>query len=120
MAMNKKEKAHVEELQRALNLAVVLRWTTEVLPDIPVPTRWDELIPGYTFHAYGNRVEVSCSSAGSHSKGNNTKTTTQNGIRQYSTRLRALRGMRWAVEQECARRLLDIDDQIKEELTKEK
>lgn len=111
MAMNKKEKAEMERL----GIVAALRWSGECEPDMPVPTEYRHPEPGYMFNVYGCRVTDSCSTANFHSATTNKKTTSQAGIRQYSTRLLALRGLRAAVEKRAAKELYMIDEMIEEE-----
>jgi len=112
--MNKKEAAYVEELLTR----IALRWTSPVEPDVMPPSPGGGLVKGFAFvGALGMspRVDVACSSSAGHALGRDDKITSQNPKRLYSTRLRALRALRYAVEERCARLLRDIDHQIERE-----
>lgn len=116
--MNKKEQAAVQSLKDQLALWKALRWTEKVEPDMPVPDSYSALAVGYTTLGGSSdsaRVEPSCSSSVFHAWGRQDKTDTQQGIRQHSTRLRALKALRNEVEIACARRLVRIDEMIGKE-----
>lgn len=66
------------------------------------------------------RVEPACSSEISHGFGSNDETRSQGGMALYSTRMLALRALRNAVEMDCAKRLLDIDERIEKEIEQSK
>lgn len=125
MSMNKKETAEMERLREELRIAKALRFTDEVLPDVPIPEPGfgQPLAVGFLFNAYvgthSTRVEPACSSSTGHSFGGTDKTTTQRGVRLFSTRLMALRACRHEVELQVAKILADIDRQIEAELKKE-
>ena len=112
MAMNKAEKALVEELKTQ----AALRWTTPVSPDVPPPDG-EGLRKGFLFNEYlgGPRVDKACSSSVHHSFGIDDKTTSQGSRHLYSTRLRALRALRYEVEKQCAKMLRQIDAQVEAE-----
>lgn len=114
MAMNKKEKAYVEEVETFL----ALHYTYKIDPDIKPPGSGDAvsaLKKGFLFNSYSNLVKKSCTSSRNHSFGNNDKTTTQGTRSLYSTKKLALQALRYEVEVECAQRLHAIDKQIKAE-----
>lgn len=110
MSMTKKELAEVERLKTLL----ALRFTENVLPDIPQPTSEQGIVNGWSFNAYSRRVDKSCSTFLYHSWGQWDKTDSQQSIEQYSTPLLAYKAMRREVEKECARTLRDIDRKIEE------
>jgi hypothetical protein len=105
--------AEQQEAQQA-QIRAALRWSddADIAPDVPPPPAWREMTTGWTFNAYSQRVEVACSSAASHSVGRTDKTTTQQPLALYSTRERALRALRVALEREFAAELAKIDAQI--------
>jgi hypothetical protein len=107
MSMNKKEQAEVERLKTLLSL----RFTADVLPDIPKPESGQNLVKGWSFNSYSGRVEKSCSTCIYHGDGWD-KTSSQNPIEQYSTPVLACRAMRREVEERCARELRKIDRKI--------
>src|ERR1035437_5931809 len=116
--MNKKETAAMDDLRKQLAIAKAMRFTEPVLPDVPIPSGHDTLTKGFLFAGGFNsyaRVEPSCSSSAHHNFGRTEKTTTQNPRTLYSTKLLALRAMRYAVEKECAQTLAGIDQQIENE-----
>ena len=112
--MTKKEQALIEKLLTQS----ALRATSEVKPDVPIPETWGELAKGWRPIASSSpsaRVEKSCSTRGSHGIGTWDKTNSQRPIQQYSTKLMALKALRWEVEQDCASRLRSSDRQIEAE-----
>lgn len=114
MAMNKAEKQVLED---ALTLAA-LRWTAPVAPDL-VATDYKVLTKGYLYNSYSPRVEPACSTTIYHSFGRGDKTTSQGSRDLYSTKLLALRAMRYEVEKEAAKKLRAIDKMIEaEQVTK--
>lgn len=117
MAMTKAEKA-------ALEVALTecaLRRTAEVKPDVPPPGYGSGLsVLTRGFAVVGERsdyprIDEGCSSSIFHSVRSTTKTDTQGPISLYSTRLKALRALRYRVELQCAQRLRKIDKMIEEE-----
>lgn len=115
--MNKKEQAAFAAMQDEARLARALRFTDPVKEDVPPPEGFQALTKG--FLAWGDRVEVACSSAVSHAFGRDDKTTTQNSRWLFSTRLLALRAARHRMEREFAKKLADIDKKIEIEMGSE-
>lgn len=115
MAMNKKEQAMVE----ALKTQAAFYRTTDVKPDVPIPEGLSrELSKGYMPIAPMSdmaRVDPACSSSVHHGIGSQEKTSSQGARELYSTRMLALRKLRFDAEQECCRRLRRIDRMIEEE-----
>lgn len=105
MSMNKKEKALLESLK----VENSLRFTAEILPDVPPPDGCAELTKGYLFNEYSLRVEKACSSSIYHSTGRDDKTTSQGTRELFSTELLALKAMRHVIELKCARELRAVD-----------
>lgn len=116
MRMSAKEKrARAEQAQQG-QIRAALRWTDPAPPpDVMPPEGYAELSTGFLFNAHSSRINVACSGAASHARGQTDRTTSQGARRLYSTRLRALQALRNAVEQECAERLARIDAQIAQE-----
>jgi hypothetical protein len=112
MAMTKKEKKMVEDLKTKL----ALRFTEFVKPDIDYPKIGDGLINGYNFNSYAREVWKSCSTSYSHGIRNWDKTSSQQPIQQYSSKLLALKAMRNEIETKVARDLRSIDILIEKEL----
>lgn len=113
MAMNKKEKAFMEEL-KTLN---AFKLTEPVLKDVPIPT--SGLVTGWFYNAYSKEVSHGCSSSVNHSVYNIDKTRSQGPVEMYSTKLLALKAMRYAVELDCARNLRAIDIRIEKAINGE-
>lgn len=136
MAMNKAEKA---ALDLALTVASFYR-TVPVERDLPPPTdemrRMEVLPPGYgraqgareawrngeiismgwDFNSYSPRAEKACSGYISHNFGDWNGTSSQQPRTLYSTKLKALRAMRHAIEMETCLRLRTVDRMIEAEL----
>lgn len=111
MAMNKKEQEYVESLK----IKLALRFTEKVDCDVEITEEWGEVVNGYSFNLYAQRVEKSCSSRTAHSLYEWDKTSSQRPIKQYSSRLRALKAMRYAMEMQFAEDLREIDKIIEAE-----
>lgn len=109
MSMTKKEIAELEAMRSELQLVAALRWTEPIAPDVPIPegqklsTGW---VTGY------NRVDVACSSSIFHSYGRTDKTTCQSPCKLFSTKLRALKALRYEMERRFAGELARVDRQI--------
>lgn len=116
MAMSKKETLAFEELKWALKVRGALRSTSEVKPDVPIPASFTgDLITGYTpVGSLGSHphIEIACSSSCFHAVGRIDKTTSQRPLPLFSSKLLALRSLRYQVEQDAARALARIDDMI--------
>ena len=111
--MNKKEKA---ALEAALTDAA-LRSTYDVEADVGIPdcsVRANMSIGYAPIAACSDmsRVEEACSSSVSHGIGSQKETRSQQPMRLWSTRLRALQALRWRVERDCAKRLRRVDRAI--------
>ena len=118
MAMTKKEQAEMAALKRQLEYAVAVHFTDPVLPDIPCPERSDGkrvLTEGWTFNEYGRRVEQACSCGWYHGTGMYLKTSVQGPLGLYSSKELALRAMRQKLEQQFAKVLAPLDQQISAE-----
>lgn len=120
--MTKSELALVEELKTKASFYR----TEKVEPDVPIPTSYSEekLSKGYRFlhfQSYGEcgRVEKACSSSIYHGEGWE-KTTSQGAIPLFSSRLLALKALRYEIELECMKKLRAVDKQIEEEELKMK
>lgn len=86
-----------------------------VAPDVPPPQHGSELTTGWLFNTYTRRVDVAYSSAIFHAWGRTDRTITQGARWLFSTRERALRALRVAMEQEFAAALARVDAQIERE-----
>lgn len=111
MIKKQSKAAMAAEAARQIQVCAALHWTddNDIAPDVPPPTGWNELTTGWTFNAYARWIDVACSSSFAHAVGRTDKTTAQNSRALYSTRARAVRALRCAVERECAELLLKID-----------
>lgn len=118
MAISKKEKQMIEDLQ----IRLALHFTEKVEPDIAIPDDYDVIKNGYSFNSYNHNITKSCSSAICHSSVGWDKTTSQRPIKQYSSILLALKAMRNELEYKFAKELGNIDVliQIEKERTKGK
>ena len=122
MAMNKSEKELVESLHTKLALRVVQE--SPVPHDVPVPKSFEGNISGFVVTgsiSMSLRVANYLSSSHGHSKDFHvipTKTSSQSGITGYSTKLLALKEMRYRVEMAAAKELRRIDVEIEQELLK--
>lgn len=119
MAMTKKEREHLESLERQLREARALRFTEDVPPDVEPPEKCSlPLSRGFLFNSYNRSITKACSSSIHHCGYDDLKTTTQGSRRLFSTELRACKAMRRELELQFAKELAEIDAKI-EELTKE-
>lgn len=112
--------AQEAQLAQQARERAALRWSddSDVAPDVSPPERGSELTTGWLFNAYARRVNVACSDVVSHAVGKTDRTTTQGAQRLYSTRTRALRALRCAMEREFAAALAKIDAEIQKEQVK--
>ena len=110
--MTKKERARIERLLTEC----ALRRTSEVLPDVPPPKSYtDPLTVGWHFNSYTMDVRQGCSSSGYHSIHSTTKTDSQLPKHFYSSKMLALRAMRYEIETRVARELRAADIKIEKE-----
>lgn len=119
MAMTKKEIAAFAELQKDLVVARAWRRTEPVMRDLSVPRNGE--ISGWIFNLHSKRVEPAWSGFTCHGRGYATRkeargSASQNGIALFSSKLLALRAMRYEAEEEAVRMLAEIDAQIADEL----
>lgn len=111
MSMNKKEKELVEDLY----VRLALRFTDTIELDVEIPESFSpNLSKGFMMNEYSFLVTKACSSSIGHSVHGDEKTTSQKGIKLYSTKLRALKAMRNAIELKCAKELRKIDVMIED------
>ena len=123
MAMTKKER----ELMDHLRMLAALRWTASVLPDVPPPragAEFKSFSSGWTFNTHAMWVKPAWSSSISHGIGASRPEPqryagSQGPTHLYSTKLRALRAMRHAVERDAALQLRKIDALIEAEEAQE-
>lgn len=110
--------AKFEDLQNERDLLAAFHRTQPVEPDIDVPTFNEKDKRGFNFNAHTRVVLHSISSSTGHANGHIEdgpckRTTSQRPIRQYSTKLLAAKALRWAVEQDCAKKLAEVDKLIR-------
>lgn len=117
--MARKSKATIEAearaaAEQAAREAAALRWTddSDIAPDVAPPDRYDVLSEGYYIIVSARRVVIACSSSVAHGIGRADKTNSRDSIWLYSTRERALRALRCAMEREFAAELAKIDAQL--------
>lgn len=114
MAMNKKEQARMDELAVLLASARALRWVDPVEPDLPIPIGHSHTT-GWTFNTYTRRVHQAWSSSVAHGDGPGpAKHTTgsQGGKVLFSTKARALQGLRYFLTVSYAAHLASVDAEI--------
>ena len=119
-------KAEQQRLLEAESLATInraLRWSEQsvIAPDLPVPGG-GEHTQGFIYIVHTKVVVAMWSENTRHGSGPWTtnadrpnRSASRDGIRLYSSRALALRALRCALEQNCARSLALIDEQIAEE-----
>lgn len=114
MVMSKKERDMLEEALLKAELAMALRWTTGIEPDISMPKNKDGVTTGWLFSLSAKKVYQAWSTPNSHGNMPFTPRCTQykNGVALFSTETRALLALRHAVEEQAAANLLEIDKEI--------
>lgn len=120
MAMNKSEKARLDEAERKLAAAMALGWPHEAKPS-PVDVRaqlegteFGTLFVGWASWTYGDTYQVAkgCSSGCSHSIRSTTETTSQGGGRFFHSRQDALLAARWELCERFAEALAQLDAEL--------
>lgn len=119
MAMNKKEAAHVADLERQLAEAMAFRRTDAVKPDVPPPgpSSMGRMTFGFRHHIYDLKASAepaASSTIGHYSyyEGGKRSGGSQRAIWLCSTRLLALQVARNKMENEVARALAKLDAEI--------
>ncbi|MDW7555342.1 hypothetical protein D9623_33445 (plasmid) [Azospirillum brasilense] len=131
MAMTKAEKAEMEALREARDLARALRWPEYAEPAmIPPPDFSGSHTSGWLFNTYrltaqlggmGDAVYRAWSESTTHGDGQSPiphRSATQGGVHLFATRLDALKALRLAVTEEFARKLARVDAEIAAESAK--
>jgi hypothetical protein len=114
--MNKKEQAQVEAMKTKLMRLAAFRMTSPVERDLDPPAAFSgEIVNGWDYNVYWGVVLKACSSSIHHSLGNWDKTTSQNSRRLFSTKMLALKALRYETEQQCMTKLAAIDRAIEQE-----
>ena len=117
MAMNKREQAEYEQALREVAIMRALRWSDGAEgPDVPRPENGHTEGWLYNEHAREPNVYEAWSEPTAHGTGKHLgkdrPSATQGARRLYSTRTRALKALRAALEREYAETLAKIDAQI--------
>lgn len=117
MSMNKAERAEME----ALRTKLALRWSGLPEPErLPLP-EFGNYVNGWFFYTHGMRVFPAWTEENAHGEWHRTDDpldwsrrgyASQNSRAVYATKRDAYIALRLAVEQECAKRLRDIDRAI--------
>lgn len=128
MAMNKKELASFEALKVQSLANRALRWSDyDNEPDMPVPKEVREYANGWSINIYTGTVYPTWSGVAIHgtreegeivdsdSRHSRGMGGSQNGIRQFSTKKRALMALRRALEHKFAEQLAAVDKNIADE-----
>lgn len=119
MAMTKKEREEFDAAIKKARIYGALRWTTKVDPDVPPPVNgspYGALSKGFAISGWDDlRIEKACSSSIGRGIGRDDKTTSQNPMALYSTRIRALRAARNMLENRFAEKLSLLDAAIEDE-----
>ena len=111
--MTKKEQAELDGLRSQLVLLNAFHFTPKVEPDIAVPTNFSHCVLRWSFNAHASRTYPSWSKAVAHGEGHeHTRHGAQDGIRQYSSQVLALKALRHALEQKFASELAAVDARI--------
>jgi len=113
MAMTKAEKQYLEDVLTQF----ALRHTQEVLPDVPPPpcgSPFGALTKGFLYNSYNQQITKACSSSLYHNFNSDEKTNAQGEKWLFSTKILALKAMRYEMEQKFARQLRIVDIMIEE------
>jgi hypothetical protein len=107
-----------QQLVENLEIRLAFHFTEPVEPDLLPPKDFGKIIKGYSFGRYDGNFEIkkSCSSNISHSMWNPDKPNSQKPISQYSSKILALKGLRYNLEMDYAKKLRDIDILIESEI----
>ncbi|WP_105601382.1 hypothetical protein [Cronobacter sakazakii] len=119
MAMNKKEKELYDDALRMQAINRALRWSDyDDDKDVNPPVDFGAYANGWSVNRGTMSVYKSWSSKVFHgdgwvNEGESHKHASQNPIKQYSTKEKALKALRVFMESKFASLLLDVDKQIK-------
>ena len=122
MALNKKEKAHLESIESALKYQKQLTETVGSLiqpkidPDVLPPSvdgGFGKLSFGWLYNSFSKIARKSCSSSISHCFGGTERTTTQGALAMYSSEALAMKAMRAEVAARMLDEIVKIDERIK-------
>lgn len=117
MAMNKKEKAYLEELEVKLALHVTKPVQFDVHPPTSLRATDEAPVQGYVQNSFAYSVEEACTSSWRHmigTKETNSRRWSQGSISMYSSKLLAYKAMRNEVELRYASKLRKLDKLIED------
>lgn len=123
MVMNKKEKEIYENALRMQEINRSLRWSDyDDDKDVSPPTDFGAYVNGWSVNTGTMSVYKSWSSIIYHGEGwviegDKPNHASQNPIKQYSTKDKALKALRVFMERKFASLLLDVDEQIQSSIT---
>ena len=122
MAITKKERAEFDAAILKASTLAALRWTSPVEPDLMPPTVWKEVVTGWLYNSYNSCIYQTWSTTINHGSGDYSEGAyaSQKSVKQYSTRILALKALRYDTELKNARELLRIDKMIDVELNEVK
>lgn len=103
MAMTKAEQKQVEELK----IRLALRYHDPVEKDVEIPK--EGIVNGWGFNSYTKAVSKTCSSVIHHSFGQWDKTTSQQAIKQFSSKRLAYKAMLHELSMRFAREMREIE-----------
>lgn len=127
MSMTKREQTELTVTREALTAARALGWPREPKPEpmdldqylngLNLARISERIVTGWHASTFNDEFRVSegCSSGGTHSKTDTTKTTTQGGGRFFRTRREALLTCRWELCERFAKVLAELDAEIDRE-----
>ena len=103
MAMTKAEQKQFEELK----IRLALRYHEPVEKDVQIPK--EGIVNGWGFNSYTKSVSKTCSSPFGHSFGQWDKTTSQQPIKQFSSKNLAYMAMLHEISMRFAREMREIE-----------
>jgi hypothetical protein len=112
--MTKAEQKLVDDLKMRL----ALHFSDPVEPDVLPPKNFGAVVNGYVFNEHSEEVRKSCSSNILHSAWGWDNPSSRGHIKQYSSKLLALKALRHEMELKFAAKLHKIDQMIEEEAIK--
>lgn len=113
MVMSKKEQEMLSEALLKADIAMSLRWTPIVKPDIEIPTTKDCITTGWLYNVASRKAYEVWSSSNTHGDmPYMPRYGRKNGKALYSTKALALAAMRNEIEWQFAAELLSIDKKI--------
>lgn len=110
MKMTKKQINEASGSKEAYRIEREQRAAAGVLPDVPIPVTG--LAKGWLFNTYRGDVDVACSTSIYHAYGKYDETTSQGARELFSTKLLALRALRYEMALKFAASLTEIDARI--------